>query len=151
MINARAEGVAERPSFRSSFRRRRCLVVADGFYEWQKQPGGKLPFYFHLRDRQPFGFAGLWESWDKHHETGPLETFTIITTEPNELVGSVHQRMPVILRPDGYQQWLDPDFSERQPLEDLLRSYPSEEMRALSVSTRVNNPVHDDLNCIAPA
>ena len=150
MINARAEGVAEKPSFRNSFKRQRCLVIADGFYEWQKRPEGKQPFYFQLKTRQPFALAGLWENWTKD-ERGPLETFTIITTEPNDLVASVHQRMPVILKPENYQQWLDPNFSERQSLEGLLRSYPSDEMESLPVSTWVNSPAHDDPRCIIPA
>lgn len=150
MINARAEGVAEKPSFRSSFKRQRCLVVADGFYEWQRRPGGKRPYYFHLKDRQPFGFAGLWERWTKD-ERDPLETFTIITTEPNDLVASVHQRMPVILRPEDYRQWLDPIFSERKTLQSLLRSYPSVEMEAFAVNTWVNSPAHDDPSCVTPA
>ncbi|MGD8463717.1 MAG: SOS response-associated peptidase [Anaerolineae bacterium] len=148
MINARSETVAEKPAFRAAFRRRRCLVVADGFYEWQKQNGNKQPYYIHLRDGQPFAFAGLWEHWEG--EAGVIESCTLLTTEPNELVRPVHNRMPVIVKPDDYELWLDPEMQQPERLQPLLGPYPSAEMDAYPVSRRVNRPQNDDPQCIEP-
>lgn len=148
-INAKAETVAEKPSFRSAFKKRRCLIVATGFYEWQVQARTKQPMWIGLRSKQPFAFAGLWEHWTPA-EGEPLETCTIITTEPNSLMAPIHTRMPVILAPASYDQWLDPTFQHIDPLKALLRPYPSEELTAYPVSTLVNNPRHDVPQCLEP-
>jgi len=148
MINARAETVHEKPSFRSAFKKRRCLILADGFYEWQKTDSGKQPFYIHMKDGSPFAFAGLWETWKNGEE---IRSCAIITTEANDLMGEIHHRMPVILPPENYDLWLDPDFDEREPLASLLRPYPDEAMEAYSVSRRVNKPSNDEPGCIEPA
>ena len=148
-INAKAETVAEKPSFRSAFKKRRCLVVATGFYEWQVQGRTKQPLWIGLQSKRPFAFAGLWEHW-KPAEEEPLETCTIITTEPNELMRPIHNRMPVILAPMSYDQWLDPTFQHIEPLKALLRPYLSEELTAYPVSTFVNNPRHDAPQCLEP-
>ncbi len=140
MINARAETVATKPSYRSAFKNRRCLILADGFYEWQKTSDGKQPYYIHMEDGSPFAFAGLWESW---HNGTEIRSSTIITTEPNELVGDIHNRMPVILHPEDYEMWLDPDFDEKEPLTTLLKPYPASEMEAYPVSRTVNKPSND--------
>lgn len=149
MINARAETVATSPAFRAAFRQRRCLVLADGFYEWQRQEKRKQPFYLRLQDESPFAFAGLWEHWD-----GPdgqvIESCTLITTMPNDLVRPVHNRMPVILPPDQYELWLDPTMREVKVLESLLQPYPEEAMKAYPVSQLVNIPANDDPQCIEP-
>jgi putative SOS response-associated peptidase YedK len=148
-INAKAETVAVKPSFRSAFKKRRCLVVATGFYEWQVQGRTKQPMWIGLRSKQPFAFAGLWEYW-KPAEEEPLETCTIITTEPNDLMAPIHNRMPVILAPASYDQWLDPLFQQVESLTALLRPYPSKELTAYPVSTLVNNPRHDVPQCLEP-
>lgn len=148
MINARAETVAEKPSFRKAFKQRRCLVLSDGFYEWQRTSDGKQPYYIHLKDGSPFAFAGLWESWRDGEE---IRSCTIITTDANELVGEIHKRMPVILPPEDYDMWLDPDFEEKEALTSLLRPYPSEVMEAYPVSRRVNSPSNNAPDCIEPA
>ena len=148
MINARAETVSEKPSFRKAFKDRRCLVLTDGFYEWQRTPDGKQPYYIHMSDGSPFAFAGLWEIWRDGEE---IRSCTIITTEANELVGEVHHRMPVILHPEDYELWLDPDFEEKEALTSLLRPYPSGAMEAYPVSRRVNSPSNNAPDCIEPA
>jgi putative SOS response-associated peptidase YedK len=150
LINARAETVAEKPAFRAAFRRRRCLVLADGFYEWQKSAKRKQPFFFHLRDDRPFAFAGLWESWEGG-DNSHLETCTILTTEPNDLVATVHDRMPVILAPDAHDAWLDPAVEQPDRLTPLLRPYPAEAMDAYPVGPLVNSPTHDGPGCIERA
>ncbi len=147
LINARAETVAEKPSFRSAFAQRRCLVLADGFYEWQRLERQKQPYYFRLSDGGPFAFAGLWERW--HSPSGEvLESCTILTTEPNDLLRPIHNRMPVILQPDDYDLWLDPHLRQPERLLSLLHPYSPEAMTAYPVSTRVNNPANDSLECI---
>ena len=148
MINARAETVAEKPSYRKAFQERRCLILADGFYEWQKTDNGKQPFYIRMEDESPFAFAGLWESWRNGRE---IRSCTIITTAPNELAASIHNRMPVILHPEDYDMWLDPDFDEREPLTSLLKPFPAEAMEAYPVSRRVNNPANNDAGVVEPA
>ncbi len=148
-INAKAETVAEKPSFRSAFKKRRCLVVATGFYEWQVQERIKQPLWIGLQSQRPFALAGLWEQWTSG-EGEPLETCTIITTEPNDLMAPIHNRMPVILAPASYDQWLDPTFQHIEPLKALLRPYLSEELMAYPVSTLVNNPRHDVPQCLEP-
>lgn len=148
MINARAETVAEKRSFRSAFRKRRCLILADGFYEWQKREGKKQPYYLHMKGDQPFAFAGLWEHWKGGGDE--LESCTIIVTEPNELLKPIHDRMPVILDPNDYDQWLDPELSDTERLQKLLRPYRSKEMEAYPVSTLVNKPTNDVEKCVEP-
>jgi putative SOS response-associated peptidase YedK len=152
LINARAETLAEKPSFRTAFRRRRCLILADGFYEWQSSPESKLktPMFIHLKDKQPFAFAGLWELWFAP-DGSEVRSCTIITTAPNSLMEPIHNRMPVILLPDAYQRWLDPGEQAPSRLQDLLRPYPAVEMAAYPVSRRVNNPANDTVDCIKPA
>ena len=143
-INARAETLSEKPSFRQLLQRRRCLVLADSFYEWQATERGKIPHRILLQDEQPFAFAGLWDEWvDK--TTGELHpTFTIITTEPNELMAKLHNRMPVILPgPDAEAAWLADDLSPAQH-QQLLRPYDAARMKEYVVTTRVNSPAHND-------
>ena len=149
-INAKAETVAATPSFQSAFKKRRCLVIATGFYEWQRQQGSLTqPMCIGLQSKRPFAFAGLWEHW-RPAEGEPIETCTIITTEPNDLMAPIHTRMPVILAPTSYDQWLDPTFQQVEPLNALLRPDPSEELTAYPVSTLVNNPHHDAPQCLEP-
>ncbi|GIV95908.1 MAG: DUF159 family protein [Herpetosiphonaceae bacterium] len=139
LINARAETLEEKPSFRDALRRRRCLVPADGFYEWQKLPEGKIPMRMTLRSGELFAMAGLWESW-KDPATGELlHTFTIITTSPNELMSPIHNRMPAILAPEHEALWLDQSAGP-EVWRDLLRPCPAEILRAYPVSSQVNNP-----------
>ena len=145
LANARSETVATKPSFRRSFRSRRCLVVADGFYEWQKINGRKQPYFVGLQKDRPFGLAGLWERWEKHGE--PVESCTILTTDANELMQPIHARMPVILPPEQYGLWLDPRCQDTDKLARLLRPYPSKDMLAYRVGTLVNNPRDDVPPC----
>jgi putative SOS response-associated peptidase YedK len=141
-INAKAETVATAPVFREAFKRRRCLVPADAFYEWQKLDAkNKQPFAIALKSGEPYGFAGLWERWTAKDDK-PLETFTIITTDPNSVVEPLHTRMPVILEPKDYDRWLDCSDPANAPL-DLLRSYPAELMTAWRVSKDVGNVRND--------
>lgn len=146
LINARGETVSSKPAFRQAFQRRRCLVVADGFFEWQKVSGRKQPHYIRLKEDRPFGFAGLWERWQREDQT--IESCTIITTGPNALMQPIHDRMPVILAPEAYDLWLDPDVRSGQQLEDLLRPYPADRMQAFPVGMVVNNPRNDVAECI---
>ncbi len=148
MINARAETVAAKPAFRSAFKRSRCLVVADGFYEWKKGPDAKTkqPFYIRLKKDRPFAFAGLTEHWSRNGET--IESCTLITTDPNELMAEIHDRMPAILPKDEYDLWLDPEFGGKEKLLSLLRPYPADEMTAYPISTLVNSPKNDVPACI---
>lgn len=151
LINARAETLHEKPSFRTAFRRRRCLIFADGFYEWKTEPGERLktPMYAQLASGEPFAFAGLWEYWSRG-ET-PVATCTIITTEPNDLIAGIHNRMPVILPPDAFEEWLDPAERSPESLASLLRPYPAEAMRVRPVSRVVSNPRNDVPECVLPA
>jgi putative SOS response-associated peptidase YedK len=149
MINARSETAAEKPAFRAAFKRRRCLIVADGFYEWQKQDGGKQPFYVRRQDGQPFAIAGLWEFW-KGEDERVIESCTLLTTTPNELIRPLHNRMPVILHPNDYELWLDLEMQDPDALLPLLVSYPSEKMDAYPVSRFVNSPKNDGPSCIEP-
>ena len=149
MINARAETLAEKPSFRTALKRRRCLVVADGFYEWKKTGSGKTPMYIQLKDLRPFGFAGLWEAWQSP-EDGLIKTCTIITTTPNALLAGIHDRMPVILPREAYDAWLAPEELPADETLPLLQPYDARQMRAVPVSTRVNSPAVDTAECILP-
>ena len=149
MINARSETVAEKPAFRTAFRRRRCLIPADGFYEWQAQADGKQPYYIRVRDGRPFAFAGLWEHWEGPDAVG-LESCTILTTRPNDMLAQVHDRMPVILPPEAYQDWLWPVERQAAELLGLLNPYPSEEVTFHPVSRIVNSPRNESAKCIEP-
>jgi putative SOS response-associated peptidase YedK len=152
LINARGETLAEKPSFRGSFKYKRCLILADGFYEWKSQPGTKtkIPHFIHLKNRQPFAFAGLWDEWHSP-DGGTVRSATIITTEPNELMGSIHNRMPVILHPSDYTQWLDAAPRAPESLQPLIRPFPADEMTAHPVSTLVNSPANDRPELVVPA
>jgi putative SOS response-associated peptidase YedK len=148
MINARSETAPEKPSFRRAFRGRRCLIAADGFYEWKREDGGKQPYYFRMQDGRPFAFAGLWESWDKGG--GELRTCTILTTRPNPVLSGIHDRMPVILPHDAYNAWLDPD-ADKEELGELMIPYPGDDLETYPVSRFVNSPSNNDERCIEPA
>jgi len=148
LINARAESASQKPALRSAFKFRRCLVPADGFYEWKKQEGTqKQPYLVRNADGSPFAFAGLWESW-----TGPdgetIESCTILTTDANDLTRPIHDRMPVILKPEDYDLWLDPQAKDPEVLKPLLQPYPSEKMKAEPVSPKVNKASYDAPDCV---
>lgn len=147
-INAKAETITSSPLYREAMKRRRCLVPADWFYEWQKiDAKTKQPFAIGMKDNAPFAFAGLWETW-KEKETGrTLETYTVITTDPNELMQPLHNRMPVILRPQDYSRWLEPGEPSRLPI-DLLRPFDADAMKAWKVSARVGNVRNNDPECV---
>ena len=147
MINARAETVAEKPAFRTALRKRRCLVLADGFYEWKKEENGKTPMYIAAKSRGPFAMAGLFETW-KSPEDELIRSCTIITTSPNTLMEDIHDRMPVILPKDAETIWLDPKLEDQETLTSLLTPYPAEEMEAYVVSTLVNTAKNDFPECI---
>lgn len=149
MINARAETVAEKPSFRAAFKRRRCLIVADGFYEWHRLPQGKQPYYFHLEEHQPFAFAGLWEHWE-NGMGDVIESCTILTTEANEILHPIHDRMPVILSPEDYPLWLDSSVQGGDRLHRCLRPYPATAMQRHPVSSKINSPRYNSPLCIEP-
>ena len=148
LINARAETAAEKPAFRAAFKYRRCLIPADGFYEWKRRvKGTKQPYLISASDGKPFAFAGLWEHW-KNPDGEVLESCTILTTDSNELVQALHDRMPVILDEKDYDLWLDPDVKDPKILEPLLQSYPSDRMKSRPVSTRVNKADYDAPDCV---
>ena len=152
-INARAEEAASKPAFREALKKRRCLVPADAFYEWQKiDAKTRRPYAFALKSGEPYALAGLWERWQPQNEGAepapPLETFTILTTDPNELMEPFHNRMPVILEPKDYDRWLDTGDPARPPV-DLMRTYPAEKMAAWPVSDRVGNVRNDDPELLA--
>ena len=148
LANARADTVATKPAFRSAFKKRRCLVVADGFYEWRAGPGGKTPYYFQMKDQGPFAFAGLWERWEGSEE--PVESCTLITTEANGMVGQVHDRMPVILGPESFDRWLDPNEQRAEVLQAMLVPLPDDWLTTHPVSKLVNNPRNENPRCIEP-
>ncbi|MBK8822241.1 MAG: SOS response-associated peptidase [Anaerolineales bacterium] len=152
LINARGETVAEKPSFRGSFKYKRCLILTDGFYEWKAGEGikTKTPYFIHMKDHQPFAFAGLWDEW--HSPDGnTLRTCTIITTEPNELMSTLHNRMPVILDKQDYNAWLDAAPQTPERLLPLIQPFPADRMSAHPVSTFVNSPGNDRPECVLPA
>jgi putative SOS response-associated peptidase YedK len=144
MINARAETLAEKPSFRSAYKYRRCLIFANGFYEWQVSPGSKnkIPHFIHLKSGEPFAFAGLWEHWQSG-DGSEVRSAAIITTEPNGMMSSIHNRMPVVLPRHAYTQWLDPAPRFPVDLNSLLIPFPAEKMEAYPISTLVNSPGND--------
>ncbi len=151
MINARAETLAEKPSFRNSFRRKRCLIPADGFFEWKPIEGSKSkqPMYIYMKDHKPFAFAGLWDLW---HAPDGSEVYscTIITTEPNDLLKQIHNRMPVILPPSAYPSWLEPTEQDPASLAKWLTPFPADKMAAHPVSRLVNSPQAESKECILP-
>ncbi len=148
-INARSEDAAARPAFREALRKRRCLVPADAFYEWQRVDAKtRLPYAFALKSGEPYALAGLWEYW-RPEQGEPLESFTILTTDPNELMEPVHNRMPVILEPRDYDRWLEPGDPARPPV-DLLRPLPAEKMTAWRISERVGNVRNNDPSLLEP-
>jgi putative SOS response-associated peptidase YedK len=147
MINARAETLSEKPNFRKPFQNQRCLILANGFYEWKKEGDIKQPYYIRLKSGKPFAFAGLWEKWTQSGHD-PLFSCTIITTEANDLLASLHQRMPVILQPNHYQLWLDSGVSKSDRLSDLLLPYDPDKMTFHPVSTLVNSPRNNNPDCV---
>ena len=147
LINARSETVTEKPSFRDAFKKRRCIIPADGFYEWQRTGGRKQPFFFHICDDRPFGFAGLWDRW-KSEDGEILETCTILTTEANEVLRPVHDRMPVILHTEDYELWLDEDLRKGSLREELLRPFPASKMEGYPVSASINSPRNQGVELI---
>ena len=147
LINARAETVAEKPSFRKPFRERRCLVLADGYYEWQREGSRKQPYHIRLNSERPFAFAGLWDRWTGA-DGKTIESCAILTTTPNERLASIHDRMPVILPPVAYEPWLDPGLQDARHLVPFLTSYPADAMIAVPVSRLVNDPRVDDARCL---
>lgn len=152
LINARGETVAEKPSFRGSFKYKRCLILADGFYEWKANPGKKTktPYYIHMADRKPFALAGLWDTWESP-DGSSLKTCTIITTTPNELMAELHDRMPVIIHPRDYGKWLDASPQTPENLLPLIKPFPADNMSAHPVSTLVNKPANDSPELVVPA
>ncbi len=153
LINARSETAREKPSFRNAFRRRRCLIPASGFYEWQRRERGKQPFYVRMRDGRVFAFAGLWDRWEDP-EGGVVESCAILTTDANAVLAPIHDRMPVILGRADYERWLDPSLGpsagDADLLGRLLVPFPPDAMVAWPVSPRVNSPATDDEGCVAP-
>ncbi len=152
MINARSETLSEKPSFRNAYKRRRCLILADGYYEWKQIPGdrSKQPVYIRLKSQKPFALAGLWEVWQADGMDEPLRSCTIITCPPNAMLAEIHHRMPVILPQDAYAEWLAPNQQSADTLQPLLIPYSDEEMEAYPVSRFVNRPTNDSPECIAP-
>lgn len=149
LINARAETAAEKPSFRDAMKRRRCLIPADGFYEWKKLGKGKQPFLLRLKGGETFAFAGLWSQWKNPESASTLETCAILTTTPNELTATVHDRMPVILPEATWKRWLD-EAPPGTPFTDLFLSYPAAKMEVFPVSKRVNSPANEGPENIVP-
>ncbi len=152
MINARSETLSEKPSFRNAFKRQRCLILADGYYEWVAVRGleKKQPVYIRLKSQKPFAFAGLWEVWHTKDIDEPIKSCTIITCSPTPFLEKIHHRMPVILPSEDYEQWLDPNEQPTASLQQLLKPYENEEMEAYAVSHLVNSPRNDTVECIAP-
>jgi len=151
MINARAETLAEKPSFRDAFRKRRCLVLADGWYEWQVAPGGKQPWFIRMKNARPFAFAGLWERWKDPASGAPLESCTIVTTDAAESIRKIHERMPVVLAEADQDRWLDTAFSDTDKLSELLRPFDPKLLEAWKVGREVNAPKNQGPELIAEA
>ncbi|MBM3214643.1 SOS response-associated peptidase [Candidatus Poribacteria bacterium] len=150
MINARSETAAEKPSFRTPLRRRRCLIPADGFYEWRRTGSQKQPYLVRVRGGEPFAFGGIWDVWRQGDDV-VIESCAILTTEPNDLMVSIHDRMPVIIRPEEFDLWIDPSMQKPGDIAHLMAPFPASEMDAIAVTTRVNNPANDDPQCAVPA
>lgn len=152
LINARGETLAEKPSFRGSYRHKRCLILADGFYEWKTVAGKKTktPYFIHMQDRKPFAFAGLWDHWEGP-DGSDIKTCTIITTTPNEIMAPIHDRMPAILHPRDYKKWLDPAPQTPESLQPLIKPFPAENMAVYAVSPMVNKATEDLPEMVVPA
>jgi len=152
LINARSETVSEKASFKTSFRRRRCLILADGFFEWSKSTSGKskTPYYITLKDQSVFAFAGLWDVWNSP-EGDILKSACILTSNPNELVKPIHERMPVILPAESFEAWLKREEGKPEEFQPFLKSYPADLMQAYPVSTYVNSPKNNTPQCIQAA
>ena len=148
-VNARIETVAEKPTYRTPFRRRRCLSPADGFYEWKVIDGNKIPHHIHMRDGGVFAFAGLWDRWEGDGEA--LDSCTVIVMPSNDVMKEIHERMPAIVDPADQDRWLDPEITEKRDIMPLLESAPSDRLTTFPVSPWVNVPTHDDERCIRPA
>ncbi len=149
LVNVRSENLTEKPIFKSYFERQRCLIPADGFFEWRKESNRKIPYRAVVKDEPIFAFAGLWEQI--HHRDGKASIcFTILTTEANRLLSPIHDRMPVVLTLEAEEQWLDPKLHSPQQLEPLLKPFPASRMALYEVSTEVNSTKHDNPECIAP-
>lgn len=149
MINARSETASTKPAFRDALQSRRCLIPADGFYEWAKTGKVKQPYCFEVNDGELFAFAGIWDRW-KDPIGNWVKTCSILTTTPNAVTSAVHDRMPVILDPDGYELWLDPGMNNVTAATDLLKPYDARQMRCYPISTRINRVANDDAECSAP-
>jgi putative SOS response-associated peptidase YedK len=150
LINARSETAAEKPAYRAAMKYRRCIVPATGFYEWQKTGREKQPYFIHLKESAVMAMAGLWEMWQSP-DGSEIETCTILTTDANELLRSIHQRMPVLLQPDDYEAWLDPDQRDPREVAHLMRPAESDAMDMFAVSRHVNSPKNEDASCMEPA
>jgi len=150
MINARAETVADKPAYRAAFRLRRCLIPADGFYEWEPKDRGKLPHYFYAADRSPLALAGLWASWEDPESGDRVRTCTIVTGKPSDVVSPIHDRMPVILEPNDYGLWLDHKVQRIEELSDLFSPAAENILDIVPVSTYVNKAGHEGPQCVAP-
>ncbi|MFH1184456.1 MAG: SOS response-associated peptidase [Chloroflexota bacterium] len=152
LINARGETLAEKPAFRGPYKYKRCLILADGFYEWKSTPGTKIkvPHYIRMADGKAFGFAGLWSEWQAA-DGSEVRSCAIVTTAPNGLLTMIHDRMPVILRSEDHALWLDPAPKSADELGHLIKPYPAELMRAFAVTMLVNNPANDRAECVLPA
>ena len=152
LINARGETLAEKPSFRGSYRHKRCLILSDGFYEWKAfgSRKTKTPYYIHMQDRKPFAIAGLWDHWESP-DGSSVKSCTIITTTPNDLMESIHDRMPVILHPRDYAKWLNPAPQTPENLQPLIKPFPTEAMTAYPVSILVNKVTNDTPELVLPA
>lgn len=148
MINARSETAAQKPSFRAAFKYRRCIVPVDGFFEWRKEKAGKQPYLIGMESGEVFGIAGLWERWEQ--EGSVVESCTLLTVEANQMMAPLHHRMPVILDPQDYDEWLDPIIQKADPLLHLMRPFDGAPMRATPVSKLVNNYRNDELACVEP-
>lgn len=149
MINARGETLAEKPSFRSAYKRKRCLIPTTGFYEWKREGEERQPIFIHLQDQKLFAFAGLWEEW-MGADGSYVRTCTVITTEANTFMKPIHHRMPVILKPEDEATWLNPQIQHPKELQALVRPYDSECMTAYPVSKQVNAPNNDNSHCLEP-
>lgn len=150
MINCRSETASEKPSFRSAFKRQRCLVIADGYYEWERSGKQRLPWHIHRKDEQPFAMAGLWQSWQPAPDADPLLSCTVLTTTSNERTAFLHDRMPVILSHNDEEVWLDAQLQTRDELEHLFDPFPSNDIDLRPVSTHVNNARHEGKDCLEP-
>ena len=150
MINARSESIAEKPSFRNAFKKRRCLILADGFYEWKGEKGRKQPMFITLPNHKPFAFAGLWETWNKDDQDSIYKSCAIITTQASESIRDIHHRMPVILKPPAFESWLDPGNQNVVELGKILKNQIITELISHPVSKQVNSTRHNDPSCIEP-